>query len=123
MYVGFLMWGGQMDAAHATSIARYAAQEASPIRSGPYIHRYLEPCAGSRPYHRSGESLLGVVGKLRKELHAAAHVPIGRCVPVSVQVQFLLEKFPAYYPVCAREFFIKNDLDAFERCWGRGKSR
>ena len=112
-----------MDAAHAVAIARYAAQEASPIRSGSYIHRYLEPCAGSRPYHRSGESLLGVVGILRKGLHAAGGVPLGYCVPVRVQIRFLLENFPAYYPVCAKEFFVKGDLDAFERCWGRGRLR
>lgn len=124
------MSAGPMDRPHAEAIARYAAQESSPVRAGPYAGRWLEPCAGSvrgapfpTRYSRTGEGMLGVVGPLRRALHAAAGVPLGRCVPVEAQVAFFLREFPARYPECARRFYDHGDLDAVSRCWGKGRSR
>lgn len=100
------------------------------MRSGPYESRWLDPCAGSvrgirgtSRYSRTGEGLLGVAGFLRRQLHAAAGVPVGECVTVEVQVSFFLREFPAYYPVCARRFYEGGDMDAVSRCWGRGEGR
>lgn len=106
-------------AAQADAIARYSTIEASPDRGPYHASMLLDECS----YSRLGESLLGVTGGLRGELHRYAGGlgnAWGYCVPAQLQAIFLAYAFPLHYPNCAARF-ARGDFGAFKVCWGEGR--
>lgn len=44
------------------------------------------------------------------------------CIPAQVQLAFLKEAFAQHYPACFKRF-EGGDMEAVDRCWGKGHSR
>jgi hypothetical protein len=95
----------------AVAIEAYSHSQSGVDQAG---ERLLDPCAKSW----MGDGLFGLTQQLRRDLHEEAGT--NGCVAPAMQVAFVAQAWPKYYPRCAARF-AAGDLRAFQKCFGLGE--